>query len=197
MSGNLRRRGPLSTTVEHVERRKRGTHRRRIDDLAAALRRLGGGLLLHHQSQAEKLGLNPTDARAMGFLAETGPIPAGRLAELMDLTTGAITGVLDHLESAGLVRRESDPEDRRRVLVVPSDDGKKAKEVQRLFGPLARSFGALVRSYSEEELALILDFVRRTDELLRRESRGGEASARGNASAKAQAGAAPEEARPS
>ena len=40
-----------------------------------------------------------------------------RLAELSDLTSGAVTGVLDRLERAGFVRRESDPNDRRRLLV--------------------------------------------------------------------------------
>jgi len=33
---------------------------------------------------------------------------AGRLAELMGLTTGAVTGVLDRLERAGVLRREAD-----------------------------------------------------------------------------------------
>lgn len=133
-----------------------------------ALRRLGGSLLLHHQGQAERIGLNPTDSRAMSLLAETGPIPAGRLAELMSLTTGAVTGLLDRLEAVGLVRRESDPEDRRRVLVVPTE-GRDAQDVQGLFGPLARPFAELVRSYGEKELGLILDFVNRTSDLLRSE----------------------------
>jgi len=153
-----------------VDRRKRDTHRRQIETLAVELRRLGGNLLLNHQREAERLGLNPTDSRAVSILIETGPIPAGRLAELMNLTTGAVTGVLDRLEAADLVRRESDTEDRRRVLVVPAEEGKAARETERLFGPLAVSFGALVRSYSEEQLELILDFVTRTSALLREET---------------------------
>lgn len=152
-----------------VERRKRDTHRRQIETLAVELRRLGGGLLLHHQSEAAKLGLNPTDAKAVSLLGETGPVPAGRLAELLSLTTGAVTGVLDRLEEAGLVRRESDTQDRRRVLVVPSEKGVSVAEGERIFGPLAGPFSALVRSYSEKELDVILDFVTRTSELLRAE----------------------------
>lgn len=155
----------MSTTADS---RRRDTHRKQIDELAVALRRLGSSLLIHHQGEAEKLGLNPSDSRAMSLLAETGPVPAGRLAELMSLTTGAITGLLDRLEAVDLVRRESDPEDRRRVLVVPME-GEGAEEVQRLFGPLARPFAQLVRSYSEAELSLILDFVDRTSAMLRSE----------------------------
>lgn len=152
-----------------VDRRKRDTHRRQIDTLAVELRRLGGSLLLHHQSEAAKLGLNATDSKALSLLGETGPVPAGRLAELLNLTTGAVTGVLDRLEEAGLVRRESDTRDRRRVLVVPSGKGAAVAEGDRIFGPLAEPFSALVRSYSEKELDAILDFVTRTSELLRAE----------------------------
>jgi DNA-binding transcriptional ArsR family regulator len=133
---------------------------------------MGGNLVLYHRKEAEKLGLNPTDSNALGFLAETGAIPAGRLAELMGLSTGAITAVLDRLEKAGLVRRESDPDDRRRVLIVPAARGKRGQELSRLFGPLARPFGALVRSYDEEELGVILDFVSRTSDLMREEAEG-------------------------
>ncbi len=43
---------------------------------------------------------------------------AGRLAEVTGLTTGAITGVVDRLEKAGLVRRERDDDDRRKVFIV-------------------------------------------------------------------------------
>lgn len=161
-----------------VERRKRDTHRRQIETLAVELRRLGGGLLLHHQSEAAKLGLNPTDSKALSLLGETGPVPAGRLAELLDLTTGAVTGVLDRLEEAGLVRRESDTEDRRRVLVVLSEKGAGVAEGARIFGPLAEPFSALVRSYDEKELEIILDFVTRTNELLRAEMNVGNGTGR-------------------
>jgi DNA-binding MarR family transcriptional regulator len=55
----------------------------------------------------------------MDFLNVEGRMTAGRLAELTGLTTGAITGVVDRMEKAGLVRRERDSEDRRKVFIVP------------------------------------------------------------------------------
>ncbi|HZD04177.1 MAG TPA: MarR family transcriptional regulator [Longimicrobiales bacterium] len=154
-----------------AERRKRETHRRQIDVLGVALRKLGSNLLLYHRRQAEKLGLNPTDSRAMGYLGETGPIPAGRLAELMGLTTGAVTGVLDRLEAAGVVRRRKDPGDRRRVLVAPVVGRRDGEAGRRLFAPLARPLAELARTYGEDELDVILDFVTRTSKLLGDESR--------------------------
>jgi len=53
---------------------------------------------------------------------------AGELAKISDLSSGAMTNRLDQLEKAGLVRRLRDPEDRRGVLVEPTEKGKKLWE---------------------------------------------------------------------
>ena len=66
---------------------------------------------------AHQLGMPVTDLHALGALLETGPIGASGLAELMGMTTGAITRLVDRLERGGYVRREPDPGDRRRVTV--------------------------------------------------------------------------------
>ncbi len=41
------------------------------------------------------------------------------------LTSGAMTNRLDRLEARGLVRREADPSDRRGVLIILTDEGRK------------------------------------------------------------------------
>ncbi len=46
-----------------------------------------------------------------------GPLPAGEVSARMHITSGTMTTVLDTLERSGYVRRLSDPDDRRRVLV--------------------------------------------------------------------------------
>ncbi|HEY6013354.1 MAG TPA: MarR family transcriptional regulator [Candidatus Limnocylindrales bacterium] len=48
---------------------------------------------------------------------------AGRLAEDMRLSSGAMTARLDRLEKAGLIRRLPDPTDRRGTLVEPTEAG--------------------------------------------------------------------------
>ncbi|HLI06811.1 MAG TPA: MarR family transcriptional regulator [Ktedonobacteraceae bacterium] len=52
--------------------------------------------------------------QVIDILDSTGTVTAGQLADLTGLTTGAITGMLNRLEEAGLVRRERDPNDGRR-----------------------------------------------------------------------------------
>ena len=72
---------------------------------------------LFQEAAAERLGLNVTDLRCLAMAHAEPGMSASRLAELSGLTSGAITGVLDRLERAGLLRREADPDDRRRTLV--------------------------------------------------------------------------------
>jgi DNA-binding MarR family transcriptional regulator len=54
------------------------------------------------------------------------PRSAGKLAEIAELTSGAMTNRLDRLGEAGLVRRLPDPGDRRGVLVELTPKGKRA-----------------------------------------------------------------------
>jgi len=138
--------------------------------LSGELRRVGIVTVMFHQMMAEKLGLNATDSRAFSILADTGPIPAGRLAELTGLSTGAVTTIIDRLEKAGYVRRESDPADRRRVIVAPVEDTERDRQiqliVQRMMAPLADRMS----KYSDAELELILDFLDTGVEFLREQT---------------------------
>jgi len=100
-----------------------------------------------------------TDLEMMDILSTHGPLTAGRLAELTGLTTGAITGVVDRLEGSGFVRRERDANDRRRVIVHLVAD--RARKIGKLYLPLARAMTELSERYTDEELALMVDYTRR------------------------------------
>src|SRR5260370_1193529 len=100
--------------------------------------------------------MNSTDLECLDHIPG-GPLTAGRLAELTGLTTGAITGVIDRLERAGLARRERDADDRRKTLVtmLPAV----AERVAPLFEPMERAAMAVLSKYRDDELALFLDFL--------------------------------------
>ena len=53
-----------------------------------------------------------------------GPQPMGRLAEALDVSVASMTGIVDRMENRGLVERRHDVEDRRVVLVQPTDAGR-------------------------------------------------------------------------
>src|SRR5678816_4323004 len=66
---------------------------------------------------AERLGVGATDFDVLVLLDTTGPLAAGRIAEAMAITTGAVTGLIDRLERAGFVQRTRHETDRRQVLI--------------------------------------------------------------------------------
>jgi DNA-binding MarR family transcriptional regulator len=84
---------------------------------------------------------------------------AGELAELSDLSSGAMTSRLDQLEEAGLVRRLRDPEDRRGVLVEPTEKGKKLWE--KAMGVQARKEQLIAAALNEREQAELNMLLRR------------------------------------
>jgi DNA-binding MarR family transcriptional regulator len=97
-----------------------------------------------------------------------GPLTAGRLAELSGLTTGAITGVVDRLERAGWAHREADPNDRRRVIIVPVPQ--ETPKVAGLYESYGRAISTLLADYDDEELAMILEFINRFSSITSQEA---------------------------
>lgn len=141
-----------------------------IEEFYREISRMSTWTVVYHGAAAARLGLNPTDLKCGAVLRETGPISAGELAALTGLTTGAITGVLDRLEKAGLVRRAADPADRRRVIVEPLETPARLAEIMQILGPLSAETAELLKPYDNDQLRLILDFVRRSTELMRRQT---------------------------
>jgi len=91
-----------------------------IRDIAGDLKTFAARVILHGLRASDALALAPIDLVCMCLLQLDGPATPGWLAEKTGLTTGAVTGMIDRLESAGYVSRSRDPEDRRRVIVQPN-----------------------------------------------------------------------------
>jgi len=113
----------------------------------------------YDQAVADTLGLNRTDMRCLDILDREGRMTAGELAAQTGLTTGAITTVVDRLEAAGHARRVRDTDDRRRVYVELSDAAR--RNTGRFYAEHAELAESLYRRYSESEIELLLEFVRR------------------------------------
>ncbi|MFF2154938.1 MarR family winged helix-turn-helix transcriptional regulator [Paenibacillus chitinolyticus] len=127
------------------------------------LRQNSARAVMFHQLISEKLGLNATDHKCLDFLNRTGPVTAGQLAQLTGLTTGAVTSVIDRLEKAGYVVRDKDPNDRRRVVVKPAPEG--TIQISPLFHSVIQSTLKILSQYNEQEMELILGFIRKCNEM--------------------------------
>ncbi|MCG6497257.1 MarR family winged helix-turn-helix transcriptional regulator [Kitasatospora sp. A2-31] len=120
------------------------------------------------QDIAARLGLNVTDLTCLGFVIEAAlagtPLAAGDLAERAQLTTGAVTGVLNRLEKAGFAHREADPADRRRVRVVMADSAQ--ERVLAVYGPFYARLAGLFADYTPDEIAVLADWFTRARALM-------------------------------
>jgi DNA-binding MarR family transcriptional regulator len=99
-----------------------------------SLRRMLALGLVFHEAVAVRLGINATDLKCLELAGGEESVTPSRLAELAGLTSGAITGVLDRLERAGIVSREADPDDRRRVVVRVAPE--RLDEITGMYRPL-------------------------------------------------------------
>jgi DNA-binding MarR family transcriptional regulator len=128
-----------------------------MQELEFALRKSSAQGTIFAQAVAERAGVSSSDMDCMDFLNVEGRMTAGRLAELTGLTTGAITGVVDRMEKAGLVCRERDSEDRRKVFIVPVPE--RVVEIGRFYEPMQRAMHKLWDTYTDAELRLLLRFA--------------------------------------
>jgi DNA-binding MarR family transcriptional regulator len=127
--------------------------------LNRAMRDASAKGVIYSQAVAERLGIGSADLECLDFIGLRGPISAGALAEAVGLTSGAITGVVDRLERAGLARRERSLKDRRKVIVrlTPAVE----RRVVPLFRPMEKAAMTALADYRDEELELLLDFFGR------------------------------------
>jgi len=122
---------------------------------------------LFHQAAAASYGLGITDMKTVSILRTEGPMAAGQLAERLSLTTGAVTNVIDRLEQRGLVRRQADEKDRRRVIVVLNSAA--LTSVGNAYDSMGKSFERLLAAYSTEELAFLVRHYEASLELTKQE----------------------------
>lgn len=134
-----------------------------LADLVREVRQCAGLGASFFRAAAGRVRLTAADIQVVDILDAGGPTTAGRLAELTGLTTGAITQMLDRLETAGLVRRERDPADGRRVIVRLAGDGDAMQEIGAIFASVARGWEEMASRYDDAQLALLREFVTRAN----------------------------------
>jgi len=137
-----------------------------VDDLVREFRTSGNQDDAFDNLAAERLGVNETDLHCLNIVENAGGITAGKLAVLSGLTTGAVTGVIDRLEHRGFARRVPDPEDRRRVRVEVTRAF--YARADKIWGPVRADWGRALAKFSNEELELITEFLRASNEVGRR-----------------------------
>jgi DNA-binding MarR family transcriptional regulator len=147
-----------------------------LQELSRVGREHSDATVLFHATMASLLDLHPTDYKALSLIERLGAMSAGEIAQHSGLAAASVTNLIDRLERRGFVRRVSDARDRRRVMVEPVMD--RVMAASGLFASTQRSLGQLYKHYSDQDLVVIADFLRRNAERLRAETKRLDATSR-------------------
>ncbi|SHN46218.1 DNA-binding transcriptional regulator, MarR family [Cryptosporangium aurantiacum] len=129
---------------------------------------LSTAVVLFHEAVARRLGLSAAEHKALGVIVRSGPLPTGALAPELGVGITAVTGIVDRLVRAGYVRREPDPADRRRVLLIA--EAGKVPDLGAIFADLGRAMAAFTSKYDEREAAVVVDYLDNTIRVLREQT---------------------------
>jgi DNA-binding MarR family transcriptional regulator len=138
-------------------------------ELAKEFRQFTGLGASFFRAAAARINMTVTDMQVIDILDSAGSATAGQLADLTGLTTGAITGILKRLEEAGLVQRERDPNDGRRVIVRLERDKGEMREIGSIFATQGKAWDEMASHYDDEQIAFLLEFLKRSNALSRLE----------------------------
>jgi DNA-binding MarR family transcriptional regulator len=134
--------------------------RRQLQAIKESLRALSNQLsLLNHQVSAQ-VELKDVDLDCLELINRHGPLNPSALARRAGLHPATMTGILDRLERGGWIARERDPADRRAVIVRASRD--RTAELFRLYAGMNHAMDQICAGYSDDQLDLLADFLRRT-----------------------------------
>ncbi len=140
----------------------------RREYLLAALGAIGrehsNAEVMFHNTVSERMGVSAVEEKTLDLLEREGPLTAGELASRTGLAPASVTGLIDRLVRKGFVHRAAHAEDRRRVNV--QIDPTHVTRFAELFSDIATRFGELYAGYTDEELELILDYVRKATMIL-------------------------------
>ena len=95
-------------------------------------------------------------------------IAAGTLAGILHMHPSTLTGILERLVRRGLLTRERDPADGRRVLLALTAKGRRADTMRR--GTVEAAVGRAIRKFSETQLAMAAEVLSVVSESMAEES---------------------------
>lgn len=95
------------------------------DSVLISLRRIIQAIDLHSRQLVRQHGITTPQLIILKQIQENQAITVSQLANQVSLKQATVTDILNRLERKGLVQREKDTNDRRRVLVQETQAGKK------------------------------------------------------------------------
>jgi DNA-binding MarR family transcriptional regulator len=110
----------------------------------------------YDEAVGEIYGLSAAERLCLSFLWPD-PQTASAIARHIRLTPAAVTSLIDRLEARGFVRRKSDPNDRRKVLVEAAEAT--LKITAEAYLPLRDAGAESLAKYTEAELQVVANVL--------------------------------------
>lgn len=135
--------------------------RRRLSNaIKESLRELSIQLSLLNHHVGAQVDLKDVDLDCLDLINRHGPLSPSALARRAGLHPATMTGIIDRLERGGWVARDRDTSDRRAVLIRALRV--RNSELLRHYSGMNTSMDQICAEYSDAELKLLADFLRRT-----------------------------------
>jgi DNA-binding MarR family transcriptional regulator len=149
----------------------RPDQRELIGDIIAQFRSAFGELRCIGSQRLRQQGVSAGHLHIVSMLERHGGMPMSRVADVLDVSLSAATGIVDRMEERGLVERTRPAEDRRVVFVQLTDSGRRMLEdVEVLQTEMLQSVLGRLSPDRLEALAATLGDVRRAfDEAIQAE----------------------------
>ena len=139
-------------------------------EIAVATRRLDVALAGLHVALARRLGVSQPELAAITHVSAAGELGPTELAHRLDVTTGAVTALVDRLAERGHLAREPHPADRRRLEIHVTDHAR--TEVLRHILPLTADIHALADTFDAEQRDTIGRFLEELTAIVQRHADG-------------------------
>lgn len=124
--------------------------------LAGNVARIGHRLLFEALSEHD---LRLAHFAVLSALSDFGPLAQHEIADRLDLNRSHLVRYVDDIEQRGLVRRDRDPDDRRRQRVALTPAGRALLRRLRAFA--SRSQEEFLQALSEPERETLIELLRR------------------------------------
>lgn len=94
------------------------------EGILRSLRRITRAIDLYSRQLVGHFGLTGPQLVCLRVIEQAGALTPSQLAKLVDLSQATVTGIVDRLEAHKLVTRERNADDRRRVTVSLTEEGR-------------------------------------------------------------------------
>lgn len=127
--------------------------------LVTRIKQVSGRLLERILAERGIDAFNGAQGRILYVLWQSDDVPISELSRQTGLAMTTLTSMLDRMETAGLVRRDRDAKDRRRVRIVLTDT---ARALQRDFDEVSTEMNSIhYEGFTDEEIEQLEGYLER------------------------------------